>query len=117
MALSLSWNKCEGNKWCNLLALNLDHEHFDDMEGVYVIWHGGDNPATVRVGQGFIRDRLAEHRQEQEVLVYRPRALYVTWARVSANDRDGVERYVADRLRPLVGARFPDVDPIEVNLP
>jgi hypothetical protein len=31
--------------------------------------------------------------------------------------RNGVERYLANTLRPIVGSAFPDVPPIEVNLP
>ena len=117
MALTVVWNKCNGDVWCNLIKLNLAHEHFDDMEGVYIIWHGGQNPATVCVGQGFIRDRLAEHRQDPEILAYEQYTLYATWARVAANQRDGVERYLAETLKPKVGSRFPDVNPIAVNLP
>ena len=117
MALNVPWNKCKGDVWCDFLRLNLGHEHFNTMEGVYIIWHGGQNPATVRVGQGFIRDRLAEHKQDPEILVYQPYTLYVTWAQVAANQRDGVERYLAETLKPNVGGRFPDVNPIQVNLP
>ena len=87
------------------------------MEGVYIIWHAGQNPATVRVGQGVIRDRLAEHREDDEVQAYKERALYVTWASVSAQYWDGVEVYLGEKLMPLVGERFPKTKPIEVNLP
>lgn len=31
--------------------------------------------------------------------------------------RNGVERYLAETLRPLAGTRFPEVSPIAVNLP
>ena len=115
--MDVYWNKCQGNNWCDLLTLNLSHEHFNNMEGVYIIWHGGQNSATIRVGQGFIRDRLSVHRTEPEILKYKPYGLFVTWVRVSANQRDGVERYLAERLNPKVGSRFPDADPIVVNLP
>ncbi|MCK4252459.1 hypothetical protein KAX97_13505 [candidate division WOR-3 bacterium] len=113
----VQWNKCQGGGWCNLLTVDLEHEHFNSMEGVYIIWYGGDNPATVRVGQGFIRDRLASHREDLDILTYKQFGLYVTWAQVAANQRDGVERYLAERFNPKVGSRFPEVDPIEVNLP
>ena len=117
MALTVVWNKCQGDVWCNFLKVNLGDEHFNKMEGVYIIWHAGQNPATVCVGQGVIRDRLAEHRQDLEILAYEQYTLYATWARVVENQRDGVERYLAEKLKPKVGSRFPDVDPIEVNLP
>jgi hypothetical protein len=117
MTLQVDWNKCQGGAWCELLKLNLEHQHFNDMEGVYIIWHGGQNPATVCVGQGIIRDRLAAHRQENDVLAYKQKVLYVTWARVPADQRDGVEKYLAERLAPKMGSRFPEVTPIEINLP
>lgn len=117
MALTLTWIKCEGDVWCDLLNVNFNNSHFDDMEGVYIIWHGGDKPATVRVGQGFIRNRLVQHRKETEILAYKRYNLYVTWAKVDKRLRDGVERYLGYTLNPKVGSRLPDVSPIEVNLP
>jgi len=115
--VQLNWNKCLGDVWCNLLSVNLDHSHFDGMTGVYVIWHAGQNPATVRVGSGVIRDRLRAHREDPAILRYRSYGLFVTWAAVSANMMLGAERYLGDRLDPLVAERFPAVLPIAVNLP
>lgn len=113
----LNWIKCQGNVWCKLHTVNLDHQHFDNLAGVYIIWHGGEQPATVRVGQGFIRDRLNAHRQDPVVQQYSNLTLYVTWASVSADQRDGVERFVAKSTIPKVGDHFPDVEAIKVNLP
>jgi hypothetical protein len=117
MAYRLEWNKCAGGEWCPLNTVDLDHQHFDGMEGVYVIWHGGAAPATVRVGQGVIRDRLAEHRTDGQVQAYSDSGLYVTWAAIPAQQRDGVEAFLADALSPKIGQRFPAVERIAVNLP
>lgn len=113
----LKWIKCKNDVWCSLNSVNLDHSHFDDMSGVYVIWHGSDDSQTVRVGQGNIRDRLRAHREDAEIQNYANLRLYTTWASVSNSSRDGVEAYLADVLDPLVGDRFPDVDKIAVNKP
>ena len=113
----LTWNTCKGNVWCGLGSVDLNHKHFDDMEGVYIIWCGGDEPATIRVGQGVIRDRLRAHRNDEDIQAYKDLVLYVTWALVAPSYRDGVEAYLADILEPLVGERFPDRTQIEVNLP
>ena len=115
--MALTWNKCQGDEWCGLNTVNLGHNHFDGMEGVYIIWHGGQNPATVRVGQGVIRDRLQTHRNDHEVQAYAHLGLSVTWAAVPARDRDGVEAYLAQQLQPLVGERFPQRRATAVNLP
>ena len=113
----VNWNKCQGDVWCPLNTVNLEHSHFDNKWGVYIIWHAGSNAATVRVGQGFIRDRLRAHRIDPEIQRYKDLTLYVTWASVAEVQRDGVERYLAEVLNPKIGTRFPDVLPIEVNLP
>lgn len=113
MALILSWGTCEPNRqWCRLSKLNLDHEHFDDMNGVYIIWSGVN---VIRVGSGIIRNRLKEHRQNSDILAY-PN-LCVTWAKVHGNQMLCVEKYLADELKPLIGERFPSRTPIVVNLP
>lgn len=113
----LSWNKCEGDKWCPLLTVNLDHPHFNNFGGVYIIWSGGQTPATVYVGQGEIAARLKDHRKEQDILQHSHLGLFVTWAKVGQPNWDGVERFLADRLLPKEGTRHPNVTPIQVNLP
>jgi hypothetical protein len=115
--MQLDWNNCEGDEWCPLNTVNLAHSHFADMEGVYIIWHSGETPATVRVGQGVIKDRIAAHRNDSEVQAFVNLELYVTWASVSQASLDGIEAYLAERLNPKVGERFPDREHIEVNLP
>ena len=115
--MNLSWIKCHGDVWCKLGTVNLEHEHFDSMEGVYIIWHGGSNSSTVRVGKGNIRERLADHRTNPEIQAYAQHTLYVTWASVPSAQKNGVELFLAQRLSPLVGERSPNVSPIEVNLP
>ena len=115
--MNLQWITCDNGTWCGLLTVNINHEHFNNMEGVYIIWHGGNNPATLYVGQGIIRDRIAGHRQENAVLAYQQYPLRVTWASVSKVYRDGIERYLAEKLNPKIGRRYPDAPPIKVNLP
>jgi len=115
--MTLTWNKCQGNVWCNLNNVDLSHNHFDGMEGVYVIWHGGQYPAVVRVGQGNIRNRFQSHRSDPDIQRYAGLNLFVTWASVASRDRDGVEAFLAQQLQPLVGERFPQRNPMVVNLP
>lgn len=82
--------------------------------GVYVIWKTGQPGPVVRVGQGIIKDRLIAHRSDPQIIAHQP--LFVTWASVSAAQADGIERFLADHYKPLVGAAFPDALPIPVNL-
>jgi len=115
--MTLTWNKCQGDVWCSLNDVDLSHSHFDGMEGVYVIWHGGQNPAVVRIGQGNIRDRLQSHRNDPNIQRYAHLDIFVTWASVVDSERDGVEAFLAQQLQPLVGDRFPQRRPMSVNLP
>lgn len=115
--MRLDWMKCQSGNWCGFFDVDLNHQHFDGMEGVYIIWHGGQNPATVYTGQGFIRDRIRDHRSESSILRFESYGLSVTWAEVAPSFRDGVERFLANQLSPKVGDRHPLIPPISVNLP
>ena len=115
--MQLNWTRCQGDVWCKLNSVNLDHEHFNNREGVYLIWHGGPNPAVVYVGQGNIKERITVHRQDQSIQQYEHLGLYVTWATVRKEHRDGVESYLADKWEPRVGTRHPNARPIGVNFP
>lgn len=118
LSLHLNWTRCEGNVWCKLNSVNLDHAHFNNKPcGVYIIWHGGAKPWAVYIGQGNIKERIAEHRKDPEIQKYEHMGLYVTWAKVHEHFRDGVEEYLADAWKPIVGSRHPNVSPIAVNSP
>lgn len=112
--LTVYWTKSTEKEWLHLQRVNLTDV---TTEGVYIIWHGGNPSRVVRVGQGNIKDRLGCHRQDPKILSYGQHGLWVTWAAVSAAQRDGVERYLANAWNPLVGDAFPDVTPIAVNSP
>lgn len=115
--INLNWIKNNDGKWFSLINLNLNHEYFNNLEGVYVIWHGGTGHNIVRVGQGVIKDRLTTHKDDPAILYFGGAGLFVTWAEVGLNIRDGVERFLAERLKPKVGLKFPEALPIMVNLP
>ena len=110
--LTLNWMRCQNDVWCSFKNLNLDHEHFNNLKGVYIIWF---NNTAVRLGSGIIKDRISDHRTNTDISKYSN--LKVTWTNVNANQMEGVEKYLADSLNPIVGERFPDRTPIEVNLP
>ena len=116
--MTLKWIQCQGDVWCKLSTVKLQHEHFDNLHGVYIIWHGGNNAATVYVGKGNIRERLTQHRSNPSIQNYEQLGpLYVTWAAVPNNLCDGVERFLIDTLHPKVNEQIPIVTPIPVNKP
>ena len=113
LMLQLDWIKCNnGNSWCPLTGVDLSSV---STNGVYIIWHSGNPSRVVRVGQGDIANRLSAHRNDPAITQYP--GLWVTWAAVPAAQRDGVERYLGDTWRPLVGDAFPNAHPIAVNSP
>ena len=115
--MQLNWIKCQNDVWCKLNFVNLDHEHFNNRHGIYIIWHGGPHPAVVYIGRGNIKNRLAEHRNDQRIQRYASLDLYVTWAMVGVQHRDGIEAYLASFWRPIVGERYSSASPIVVNSP
>ena len=111
---TLQWVKCKEDNWCSFSTVKLDSV---DTFGVYVIWKPGmEGGNVIRVGQGDVKDRIVDHRNDPEIMAYEPE-LRVTWAAVDMLYVDGVERYLGNTLRPAVGKHFPDVEPIPVNLP
>ena len=110
--MQVDWRDCEGNVWCSFMNVNLD---FPD-EGVYFIWDSGRRQ-VIYVGQGRVADRIAAHRSDPAIQKYNPSRLFVTWAKVPVQDRNGIERYLADYYGPLEGEQHPQAAPIPVNLP
>ena len=115
-SMRLHWYRCEGNTWYPLEKLDLDAV---EDEGVYIIWYGEDPKRNcVYVGQGDVADRLGNHLTNPKVLQYKDcGTLYVTWAAVQAEQRGGIERFLAYLLSPRVGKQYPDDSLIQVMLP
>jgi len=113
--MPLTWGTCsDDHSWCGFLNLNINHPSFEGRQGVYIIWQA--KGPIIRVGQGIIRDRIQAHRSDPSITAY-PN-LYLTWATVPSGQMDGVERFLAERLHPAVGERFPaQAAAIPVNLP
>ena len=112
---NVTWVK-QGYHWFNLLEIAWSDVKGE--EGVYVIWNPAHLPRAVYVGQGNLDDRLYKHKNDSKVLAYaRDGVLYVTWAKTLERYQDGVERFLADNFRPLVGKDWPNVPGIVVNLP
>lgn len=103
------------NQWLDPRNTNWESVATD---GVYVIWSAGTllgGPTYIKVGQGDVRDRMQDHMRDLRITRYSN--LRFTFASVSWHQKDGVERFLGDQLKPLVAERFPNVRPIQVNLP
>lgn len=115
--MTLWWDKCQGDNWCDLNNVNLDHSHFGGMEGVYITLHGGPDPATISVGQRIIRDRLRAYHHDRAIRACSANRLFVSGAGVMAPDCDEVKAYLAANLKAHVGERFTKHTSVRINLP
>ena len=103
-------------KWANLKSLGM-------AEGIYILWYPETATRSfqvVYVGQGIIQSRIGHHRGNYSRILHRldAKRLRLTWALVPDQKvRDGVERYMAETLRPLAGEVWPAALPVRVNLP
>jgi len=112
--MQLHWVKNTKQDWIDLARVDLSSVK---TTGVYVIWQGFRGGKVVRIGQGDIKARLTEHRQNYQIMRHAgSNGLLVTWASVNSLALDGVESYLAQQYSPIEGERFPDVVPIQVNL-
>ena len=115
--MELEWIKSTSGTWLPLNTVVLDSV---TAAGVYIIWYQGKQGQAgkvVYVGQGDIASRLRSHRQNSRIQAYAAHGLLVSWASVDARYRDGVERYLADTWKPLVGEAHPVTSPIAVKAP
>ena len=115
--MQLSWTKCQGGVWCKLNFVNLDHEHFNNRRGVYVIWHGGTEPQVVHIDRGNIKEGIDRNRSDPEIQQYDSLDLYVTWAAVAEAHLNGVVAYLVQTWPPKVRRNHPSDEPIPVNAP
>lgn len=88
------------------------------MSGVYVVWHGGNQPATVLVGRGVIRDEIAARRIDPDVQRFANLDLFVTWASVLPAEAAAVQSFLTNQLNPKIAQEnFFGIAPVPVNLP
>ena len=113
------WVKCENNAWCSLRQVDLRHNYYDNLVGVYIIWYWDNlgNPITVKIGQGNIKNRITAHRRDPQIQAYAHMNLLVTWTSIPSYLLDGVEAYLGKVLKPRVGSLFPNAKSIPVGLP
>ena len=116
-SLSVYWNRCEGDTWGELYAVDLNDPHFDRLEGVYMVWLGGGKPTMICAGAGVIRDELIRRQNDPAITAMRDKPMLVSWAKVDAVSRPGVERWLLENLRPLIAQPVPGSVAVEVNLP
>lgn len=115
----VQWVKSVGGDYLDLLRLDLNSAYFlaGPKLGVFVIWYAGPSKsAAIRIGQGNIRDQLAARRADPQIAQFASQGqLKVSWIIVNPGDFDGIEAYLYDYYKPLVGERRPVSQSIPVT--
>ena len=119
---TVSWAKSLKGNWYSFKWTNI--KHLGLQRGIYILWYPETNDRPLRVvyvGQGIIRNRIFHHLcRFSRILdkLEKVDLLRLTWTLVpDQKDRDGIERYLAEVLRPEVGETWPDEIPVRVNIP
>lgn len=108
----MQWATRRNGTWHEFMSTELA---LIDDSGVYIIWI--DRRRVVYVGQGDVAERLQEHRDDPRFAKLDRWSMCATWASVSPSQRDGVEKFLASTLNPVIGEQWPSATPIQVNLP
>jgi type II secretory ATPase GspE/PulE/Tfp pilus assembly ATPase PilB-like protein len=115
--LNVYWNRAQDDSWAEFFAVDLDDPHFDGLEGVFVVWQGGSQPAAIKVGSGSLSRELKALRADPAMALFRGKPLFVAWAKVEKVVRDGVTRYLFETLKPRAATAVGSAAAISVNLP
>jgi len=116
-SLLVHWNRSKEDAWAEFFAVDFEDPHFDGLEGVFVVWQGGSQPAAISVGAGSLRQELKAQRSDPAFAPYRGKPLFVAWAKVDKVSRLGVARFLYETLKPRTLMTVPTALPVEVNLP
>lgn len=116
------WARNRQGKFFRFVHLDPEAEGLAGTGGVFVVWHGGVQPAWVYVGAtSDLAVALHELSGNAEIMDYERRGgLFLTWAAIRGDCRDGIVSYLSRTLRPRVASTAPmaaDVVPLPVLLP
>lgn len=116
--LQVRWVRGTDGNFLDLLRLNLQSSYFlRHQYGVFIVWSAGVTQAPViTVGQGDIRDRLAALKKHPVVSRFAESGqLKVSWIIINEKYFDGVEAFLYDYYKPIMGERKRDISSIPVD--
>ena len=117
MMMRLLWARTFQNTWPAFGTLQMPP--VDSVHGVYIIWWGNKSPYVLDVGSGDVGRRLRVHAADVRFMEFLQNGIQLScsWAEIGPPNHHRAERYLANLLKPEFGERFPDVEPLRVNLP
>jgi hypothetical protein len=98
------WVKLAGGRFHRFILLDAEKAGLAGIGGIYAIWHGGLRPEWVSIGKS--DDLAAAFRDlagNEDIRNYNVRGgLFVSWALIREEFRNGVLRFLNDSMKPLV---------------
>jgi hypothetical protein len=118
MQTILDWKTLDSHNWTSFVDLDLQDSRLEGVTGIFFIWSRDlPYPQSIRIGQGNIRDRLIEMRNDPEVMAYQDKHPYVAWCSPPQSQIDGIITFMYQERPPLVPAPYPQAAPIVANTP
>lgn len=101
-----AWARSPRGLFYRLVHLDPEAEGLSGIGGVLVVWHDGVRPEWVYVSAATdLAAAIHALADNADVMSYEVNGgLFVTWALLRSEHRDGAVAYLADRLRPAVRA-------------
>jgi hypothetical protein len=99
-ALNPSWHRGRGFKYARLLTYN--PETAQHKAGIFAVWHMGVQPEWVLIGHSTdISTAITDIKNSDDVMYYDVHGgLYISWAEMAAEYRDGAVLHLNEKLRP-----------------
>ena len=98
------WVKSPGGRFHRFIVLDAEKAGLAGIGGIYAIWHGGVRPEWVNIGKS--ADLAATFRElagNEDIRNYNVRGgLFVSWALIREEYRNGALRFLNDSMKPLV---------------
>lgn len=115
--MKVRWFKCRGNVWCDLFKLDLSNDYVKTINGIFIIWTGDIPRKVLRIGSGNISRELSAIRREISFKAFQHHGLKVSWAEISALQRNGALAYMYNELLPTMQKEIPKGVPFHLNFP
>ena len=86
--------------------------------GVYLVYHDGNTVRPLLIGHGNIREHLGALGSDPDLMVCSVLGLLrATWAAVPEHYAEGITKFLADQLDPIIKPILQSAASVAVNLP
>lgn len=98
----LDWFFCNGEIWCDLNRVDLDHKLIRSVQGIYMIWYEKPEKTIVTVGYGKIAAELQSNIDDLAVQAFKKYDLKVSWAEASKGNCKKAYAYFVAKYNPKI---------------